>query len=257
MVLTISPTFKIYRRFELDIWGFCYTSYDYILAKGIWQACKHRRLRSRFVDAFSLCLLNKVQRIFYLMYEKRRLQARKRHRRYIYRLDIVERRQKKKFNDERFISVSLTRLLFFIFKDYQFRKLFRYATKLDGNLESNYCYLLEGRLSSTVYRSHIVVNLFEIPKFINNGNVYVDFCMINKTYYLVPIGKFLTFDSWAWPRLIYNLASRLRHRVISFTPPRYMFISYEFNFLYLFRLPVKRDLVYPIAIDIQRLTGYY
>ena len=32
MVLTISFQLKIYRRFELDIWGFCYTSYDYMLA---------------------------------------------------------------------------------------------------------------------------------------------------------------------------------------------------------------------------------
>jgi len=81
--------------------------------------------------------------------------------------------------------------------------------------------------------------------------------MIDKSYYLVPIGKFLTFCSRSWPRLIYDLALRLRQKVVSSTPPRYMFISYEFNFLYLLRLPVKRDLVYPIAVDIQRLTGYY
>jgi len=157
MVLTISPQLKFYRRFELDIWGFCYTSYDYKLAKTIWKYCKPRRLRSKFVDAFTTCLLNKVQKIFYDIYVNRCLQSRKRQRRYIYRLDIIERRHKRKYHDDRFISVRLTRLLFFTFKDYQFRKLFRRATKLDGSVESNYCYLLEGRLSSTVYRSHIIV----------------------------------------------------------------------------------------------------
>lgn len=257
MVLTVSPKFKTYRRFELDIWGLCYTSYHYRLAKMIWDTSRNKRLRGKFLDTLGLCVMNKIQRLFFTMYEKRRLMSRNRNRRYIYRLDTVETFSKRKHYDERFISVRLTRLLFLTFKDYQFRKLFRRAAKLDGNLESNYCYMLEGRLESTVYRSNILVNPFEIPKFISEDNIYIDFRIINKSHYLVPIGKFLTFDPEIWPRLVYSLCQRLRQKVIPFAPPRYMFISYEFNFMYLLKYPIKRDLIYPISIDIQRLTGYY
>jgi hypothetical protein len=79
---------------------------------------------------------------------------------------------------------------------------------------------------------------------------------MNKPYVLVTIGKFLVFNIYIWQKLIRDLTIRLRFKIISFAPPRYMFISYELNFLYLFRYPNRNDLVYPIAIDIQRLTGY-
>jgi len=257
MVLTVSPKLSIYRKYQLDIWGLNYTSHDFLLAKFVWSLSKDKRLRSNFIDAFGLGMMNKTQRTFFKMYEERRRRANYRNKRYIYRLDTPEITTKRKYHDERFISVRITRLYFRIFEDYQFRKLFRRATKLDGNLESNFCYILECRLASIIYRTSMLVNPFKIPHFIAENNIYIDFRIINKSQYLVPIGKFLVYNFKVWPKLIYNLCQRLRNKVVPFAPPRFMFISYELNFFYLLRLPVKRDLIYPIAIDIQRLTGYY
>lgn len=138
--------------------------------------------------------MNKTQREFFIMYEKRRMRLSVRHRRYIYRLDTVETYKKRKYHDERFISVRVTRLYFRLFKDFQFRKLFKRATKLDGNLESNYCYLLECRLSSILYRSNFLVNMFDIPKYIEKGHVLINNRIIDKSHYLLPIGEFLTFS---------------------------------------------------------------
>jgi hypothetical protein len=34
-------------------------------------------------------------------------------------------------------------------------------------------------------------------------------------------------------------------------------MSWQYYFLYMLRKPRKKDFVYPIAIDIQRITGFY
>lgn len=36
-----------------------------------------------------------------------------------------------------------------------------------------------------------------------------------------------------------------------------MFISYKCHFSYLMRFPRKKDILYPFAVDAQRITGYY
>lgn len=64
-------------------------------------------------------------------------------RRYIYRIDIIDIKQRKKKYNKRWLSIRLTRLYFLTLHDYQFRKLFTRARKITGDLESNYCYLLE------------------------------------------------------------------------------------------------------------------
>jgi hypothetical protein len=42
-----------------------------------------------------------------------------------------------------------------------------------------------------------------------------------------------------------------------FNFPRYLFISWKHWYLYILKKPKKRDIVYPISIDVQRITGYY
>ena len=86
---------------------------------------------------------NPYYKFFYKLYDERRKRRKLNRRRYIYRLDILPIRRKRKYFKKRFLSIRLTRLYFLTFQDYQFRKLFKRATKLDGNMETNYCHLLE------------------------------------------------------------------------------------------------------------------
>jgi len=202
-------------------------------------------------------ILTTAQNVFISIANERLERLRKKRKRYIYRLDIKEEFKKYKKVDERFISVRITRLFFFLFKDFQFRKLFRKATKLDGNVESNYCYLLEGRLSAIVYRTNLLTNPFLIIKFIKENSIYIGTRLICKYYYLVPVGIFLSFRKNILFGLLFSFIRRLRFKIITFTMPKYIFFCYDFNFLYLYRHPSKRDLVHPIAVDTQRLTGYY
>jgi hypothetical protein len=57
-------------------------------------------------------------------------------RRYIYRIDIITHTVKKRRKNMRFLSLRLARLYFITLQDYQFRSIFRRASKLDGNLDN-------------------------------------------------------------------------------------------------------------------------
>lgn len=133
MVLTVKHQLKIYRKFELDIWGLCYTTHTHVHGVNLFlQFSKEPRLKSEFWDMFAKYAMTPLQLFFYSLYEKKKNLRRQWKRRYIYRLDIVEKRERRKKINERFASVRITRLYFLTFQDYQFRKLFRRATKMDG-----------------------------------------------------------------------------------------------------------------------------
>lgn len=135
MVLTIKHKFTIYRRFEQDIWGYCYTDdrceYIYSNAKKYGRAGrKARPLKLNFGDVYKL--KSPYLRFFYKLWWERRKLAYRRKRRYVYCFDSPTAfRRRRKFN-WRFVSIRLTRLYFLTFQDYQFRKLFRRASKMDG-----------------------------------------------------------------------------------------------------------------------------
>lgn len=178
-------------------------------------------------------------------------------RRYIYRFDIGRVKIRYRRPNPRFDSVRITRLYFLTYKDYQFRKLFKKASKMDGNLETNYCYLLECRLVGLVYRTNLLNSPFEIMKFIRGGYVLVNFAVIKNISHLTPVSTVFSFSKKCEERLLYFLLRRLRARAVYFNTPKFMFFSYKFMFGFLFRYPARKDILYPINLDMQRLTGYY
>lgn len=120
MILTIKHKFNIYRRFEQDIWGMCYTD----------TRIKQLKTVKHFEDV--KLVKSPYFKFFYKLYYERKKKRELNRRRYIYRLDIIPfKRVRKKFK-KRFLSIRLTRLYFLTFQDHQFRKLFKRSTKLDG-----------------------------------------------------------------------------------------------------------------------------
>ena len=117
MILTIKHKFSIYRRFEQDIWGICFTDTrvdDYKEVNSL------EDIRSKYLKFF-----------FKLFYEKQKSREINQ-RRYIYRLDIMPEKRFIKDYKKRFLSIRITRLYFLTFQDYQFRRLFKRASKKDG-----------------------------------------------------------------------------------------------------------------------------
>jgi len=177
-------------------------------------------------------------------------------KRYIYRIDVITHTHKKRRFDKRFLSLRLARLYFLSIKDNQFRYLFKKAVKLDGNLESNYCLLLECRIVAIFYRTNFMYNIFEIINFVRNGNVYIDFKKRKNINGFIKNNSFITCSFKSIGKLQYNLLKRLKNKMILFYTPRFMFISYYFFFAFLYKKPTKKDFVYPFSLDIQRITGY-
>jgi hypothetical protein len=117
--------------------------------------------------------------------------------------------------------------------------------------------LLEGRLLPIFYRTNFLANLFVIISFIKNKNVFINFKKISYSNALVQVGSFITFKKKLKKYIFNFLYKRIIAKAILFNRPRYLFISYIFAFSFILKKPKKKDLIYPIAIDIQRITGYY
>lgn len=124
-------------------------------------------------------------------------------------------------------------------------------------MEINYCHFLECRLLAVIYRLNFINSPFEIIRFIRDGNVFLDFKKVSYVNFPIPIGKFITINKLLESRIKSFLKRRLRFKAVLFNIPRFLFVSYKFMFAYLYKYPSKKDLIYPIPIDIQRITGYY
>jgi ribosomal protein S4 len=238
MILIIKKKNRFYRKYQKDLWGLCFTDYK--------ATEKNKNFKKSWIIRF-----------FLKIYKKRIERRWKRLRRYIYRIDIIDLRYRKKKYNKRWLSIRFTRLYFLTLQDHQFRQLFKKAQKLTGNLNTNYCYLLEGRLLPIFYRTNFLASLFVIINFIKNKNVLINFKKITYVNTLINIGSFITFRKKLKRYMFSFLYKRILVKAILFNRPRYLFISYKYAFAYIFKKLKKKDLVYPISLDIQRISGYY
>ena len=151
----------------------------------------------------------------------------------------------------------MTRLYFLTLQDYQFRKLFLRAQKLNGNLITNYCHLLEGRILPVFYRTNFLADLFVVFRFIQHKHVSVNFKKLSYVNAIVNIGSFITFRKRLQKYMFSYFIKRVYNYAVLFNKPRYLFVSYRLAFAFMFKKPKKKDFVYPVALDIQRVTGFY
>lgn len=98
---------------------------------------------------------------------------------------------------------------------------------------------------------------FQIIRFVKSGNLFLDFKPVRYVNYSVPLGRFITINPRLHNYLKLKLLYRLRKRAVLFTVPKFLFVSYKFFYSYIMKLPMRKDFVYPISLDIQRITGYY
>lgn len=125
MVLTIKHKFVIYRRFEIDIWGFCFASVENLET----EVKQNVRL---LTDLY--LIRSPYLKFFYRLFYERASYRNYLSKRLVYKFQgPIFTRRRKKFN-WRFLSIRLTRLYFLTFQDFQFRCLRKKATKLDGIL---------------------------------------------------------------------------------------------------------------------------
>jgi len=178
-------------------------------------------------------------------------------RRYVYRIDLSNPRRFKKQFKARFLSLRLVKLFFLTLTYRQFRSKAYSAAKKDGFFQANYCLLLEGRLTSIVYRINFLFSIFDIINFVRSNNILINNVLVNYVNYVCKVGDFFMFFSTVHRRIRANLLKRLKTQTILFNTPRYLFVSYKLFFAFMMKHPTDKDLIYPIQLDIYRATAYY
>jgi len=69
--------------------------------------------------------------------------------------------------------------------------MFKKASKLTGNLGSNYCYLLECRTITMVYRTNFLANIFNCIMFVNRKRLFVNKTPLSFINAVIPVNSMI------------------------------------------------------------------
>lgn len=157
----------------------------------------------------------------------------------------------------RFITLRLVKLFYLTLKYKQFRTYAQIASRRDGFFQFNYCYFIEGRLISLIYRTNFIISMFEIIEYIKRGSVIVNGKVLSYVNANVNIGDIVSFNNVDILKFRLNFIKRFRTQGFIFNTPRYLFVSYKLFFAFMERQPSDNDIAFPIKLDMYRATGYY
>ena len=222
---------RLYRRFELDIWG-----------RRILNAMGRTKAGKMF-NAWD------VERLEY---------KRQRRMRHVYRIDLDQPLRIRKRQKWGFATRRLSRLFYLTLNYAQFKQLAATASKREGSWESSFIMLVENRLLGMLYRMQINMNVFELRWFVLLGNAFINNRKV--TYYNSAVEYFeiLHFKERTADFLRAEIIERLKSGSTYFGIPRYMFISYKHMFSFVFKEPKRKDLAFPVkAVDVYRGADYY
>lgn len=193
---------------------------------------------------------------FYAAYDRRRRRRRERGRRFVYQLKATDRRRARRSLRKRFVSLRLVKLYYLTFTYRQFRKLARAQRRRQGVFEENFLLALESRLAPLIYRMTFLGNPFQCLEFVRQGYVVIDGRCHWRPSTVVGLHQMVTFTGLGRRWVYHELAHRLGRRRLLFNVAAYLVVSFFFLFGYQRRPPRRQDLVFPIALDFSRATGY-
>lgn len=131
----------------------------------------------------------------------RRKEERKRrrlYRRFVYRVDVVERRPRVKRMNWKFVSYKIIRLFYMTFTPAQYYRIGAHAARLEGSYESNLILFIEGRAMPFLYRIHISYDIFELMEFVSAGILAVNGEVCTNFHVPLGMGSFMVMIA---PRL--------------------------------------------------------
>ena len=108
-----------------------------------------------------------------------------------------------------------------------------------------------------LYRTVFVSNLFDAMRCIKKGLLHVEGFPVTSYHFYIGLTKMIHFDLYYTRRIKKSLWIRAYGRSFIYSAPTFLYVNYIYIVAFLLRYPVRQDFVYPIAIDIQRLVGYY
>lgn len=223
----IKYRYKLYKRFELDVWGLLNNN-----------------------PVFG----HPVVRFFQDSYRHRAERAKQRFRQFIYRIDVINPDKMHKRRKWKFISMQLVRLFY---RGINQKKVFRFskiASAASGLWVDNFLMLIESRISTILYRINWIPNILFIKQFLSHGGVTVDLKVpLNSNFNIRP-SSLIHLTLFAVTQVKLNLYYRLLNNMVYFNTPRYIFVNYKLMFASLYRNPKLVDLSFPVLLDIYRLN---
>lgn len=296
MILKVKHRSSYYRRFQLDIWGLLRTTLFYRPApvgpsvsdwnryygskKRALRLQKVPRIQAHWMDdirpsavqrlqkknpkqkyalapwAYASRRLSRLLDFFFAAREKRRRWRKTRGRRFIYQLEIAGRLSYKKALKLRFVSLRLVKLYYINYSYKQFRKLAKIIRRHHGVFETNFLLALESRAAPLLYRMTLLANPFHCLDFVRQGHLFVSSRSLRSPNHKVGLHKLITFTGLGHRWIYHELFYRLARRRLLFNVPSYITVSFFFLWGYQRRAPLRQDLIFPIALDFYRATGY-
>ena len=181
-------------------------------------------------------------------------------RRFIYRTDIIAPYKKPILLKKKFLTLRTVRLFYLTLTYKQFWRMAVNAKRKEGLFERHFCLALEGRLISFLYRTTFVSNMFESIQLVKQSFISVNKKTLNFVNQSVNLFDILSFHpvikSVIYIELFKRVYNKGKRILYLFNPPKYMFVSYWFLFAYMITYPSRKQLVFPIPIDIYRATGF-
>jgi len=142
------------KRFNYDIWNLRFL----VNTVKFWIYKDYEKIIKKQKGYFKLSIENKNFFLYFFKLNQKRKKFMKRKKKpFIYRIDLVQQRQTKKRWKKRYISLRLVKYFYSLLPYRYFRRISRIAKRKTGLYESNYLFLLEGRLVNFIYRTGIVI----------------------------------------------------------------------------------------------------
>ena len=218
-----------YKRTLVDVWGYFYTYFKVTKIVNFMRVIRNER-RARF------------------WYYKRD---------FIFNFRRKRRFRRLKRLKDNFVSRRYLKHFYIVLTYKNFRRYMNLASRKLGYYYGNYFSLLEGRIFMMAYRSTFITNLF-IIRFIIDKGVFTVNGKVRKHYNFSLQPGDLFQVSFDYKKLFYeDLKLRLENNNVFFKVPNYLFPNFNFMFVFFWRYPKIKDLVFPIELDIQLGSEYY
>lgn len=238
MICLAKKKSKIYKKFLLDIWGLH-------SVKAKCDLIQKKKKPNNFIKYFAL--IKKMRRDRWRFQNKRLVyQLRK-----VYRFNIPKRLKKKIFR------LKLFRYFFLYFSKNMLLAWFEKSKKGIGFFMEKYLNFIEGNLMMLTYRFNFFFNLFSIPLKIKNGFFFVNDKVIYDYRKRLTLGDFfgIRFKYIGMFKEIYLINLK---KGLFYQKGLDNFFEFRlFYFFFFFKFFVKKQIVYPVDVDILRVHDIF
>lgn len=222
----------LYRKYNVDIWG--------DLKNNLWRnnfiSNKINKYSNKLILKFNSnwvkisIFMKKVVLYFFIKYMTKFNYKWKQSARYTFLLRNFELKDKKIKKYKNLDTFKLTLLFYVNITHRKFKYIAKKAKRLNGFFEENFLFLLEGRLNCLVYRSGLVLNMFDSIAFVKKGCIKVNGLIIKDLNYVVTIMTIIGFRSICKGFLFLNFWKKIVRKLIFMIPPKFLYFFYKFFF---------------------------